>query len=258
MLMEAQQALAADPAGKTKAAAEHAERMQTLARKVNESHLSEAGESARVPESKAYLAEAELWLAQARLPKKESKPISSPAPAPDPGGKTAKDQKSVALLAKLEEPLPMNFPNDTPLEDVLKYIKQATAGQSGAAIPIYVYPQALQEAERTMTSPITIDLDGVPLRRTLQLVLKQLGLVYFVDDGVLCITNAESQEPKFGPSMLEVSPFLEKQEKAKRGELPVSEMKELIETMKLQNEMEKLQKEMEKIRNAPIGGGGIQ
>jgi hypothetical protein len=35
-------------------------------------------------------------------------------------------------------------------------------------------------------------------------------------------------------------------------------MKELIETMKLQNEMEKLQKEMEKIKNAPIGGGGIQ
>jgi hypothetical protein len=92
----------------------------------------------------------------------------------------------------------------------------------------------------------------------LQLALKQLSLVYFVDDGVLCITSADSQEPKFGPSMLEVSPFLEKQEKAKRGELPVSEMKELIETMKLQNEMEKLQKEMEKIRNAPIGGGGIQ
>jgi hypothetical protein len=106
-----------------------------------------------------------------------------------------------------------------------------------------------------MTSPIAIDLDGVPLRRTLQLVLKQLGLVYFVDDGVLCITSADSQEPKFGPSMLEVSPFLEKQDKAERGELSVSEMKELIEIMKLHNEMEKLRKEMDQIRNMPVRGG---
>ncbi len=79
----------------------------------------------------------------------------------------------------------------------------------------------------------------------------------FVDDGVLCITNAESLEPKFDPSMLEVSPFLEKQEKAERGELPLSEMKELIEIMKLQKEIMKLKKEMVKIENAPTGGGGI-
>ena len=59
----------------------------------------------------------------------------------------------------------------------------------------------------------------VPLRRTLQLLLGQLGLVYFVDDGILCITSQESERTKFDPSMIEHTPFMEKREKAERGEL---------------------------------------
>jgi hypothetical protein len=245
--MDAQLALAADPAQKTRAVVEHAERMRNLAQKAEDSQRSESGQSTRVPDAKVYLAEAELLLAQARSPRSESKPSATAPPPTGTSGKAEADPKSLTVLAKLEEQLPMQFASETPLEDVLKYIKQATGG----VVPIYVDPQGLQDAERTMTSTITIDLEGIPLRRTLQLMLKQLGLVYFVDDGVLCITSADSQEPKFGPSMLEVSPFLLKQEKAERGELSVSEMKELIEIMKLQ-------KEMEKIKNQPAGGGGIQ
>src|SRR5262249_41002884 len=33
-----------------------------------------------------------------------------------------------AILAKLEEPISMSFANETPLEDVLKYIKSASSG----------------------------------------------------------------------------------------------------------------------------------
>ncbi len=43
----------------------------------------------------------------------------------------------------------MNFPNETPLEEVLRYIKQATAGETGKGIPIYVDPLGLQEADRS-------------------------------------------------------------------------------------------------------------
>ena len=39
---------------------------------------------------------------------------------------SAKDLKTQHILAKLEEPISMSFTEDTPLEDVLKYIKQAT------------------------------------------------------------------------------------------------------------------------------------
>ena len=37
--------------------------------------------------------------------------------------------KSKAILKKLEEPISMSFDDETPLEDVLKYIKQATTSQ---------------------------------------------------------------------------------------------------------------------------------
>jgi hypothetical protein len=97
-----------------------------------------------------------------------------------------------AILAHLAKPIPIHFPHETPLEDVLKSIKAATAGPDDHGIPIYVDPVGLQEAEKTMLSPVTLDLEGVPLRTSLRLLLKQLGLVYTVHDGLLTITSEES------------------------------------------------------------------
>ena len=54
----------------------------------------------------------------------------------------------------------MSFPNETPLEDVLKYIKQATQDANYSGIPIYVDPLGLQEADKTLTSPVSIDLEA--------------------------------------------------------------------------------------------------
>ena len=88
----------------------------------------------------------------------------------------------------------MSFANETPLEDVLKYIKSATQGPNDTGIPIYVDPVGLQEAEKTMTSPVTLDLEGVPLKTTLRLLLKQLGLTYTVKDGLLTITSESSED----------------------------------------------------------------
>ncbi len=105
-----------------------------------------------------------------------------------------RDPKTKGILAKLDEPLSMSFPNETPLEDVLKYIKQATQGPNDTGIPIYVDPVGLQEAEKTMTSPVQLDLEGVPLKTTLRLLLKQLGLTYTVKDGMLTITSESSSD----------------------------------------------------------------
>ena len=88
----------------------------------------------------------------------------------------------------------MSFANETPLDDVLKYIKQATTTPTFSGIPIYVDPIGLQEAERSLNSTVQMDLEGVPLGRTLQLMLAQLGLIYFVEDGMLYITSAESEQ----------------------------------------------------------------
>ena len=115
------------------------------------------------------------------------------AGAADSGPIDAHDDKSQRILEKLNESVSMSFSEDTPLEDVLKYIKQATTSSTYSGIPIYVDPLGLQEAEKSMTSTVrNIDLNGVALRVSLKLLLNQLGLTYAVKDGLLTITSIES------------------------------------------------------------------
>jgi hypothetical protein len=99
------------------------------------------------------------------------------------------------ILKALDQRVPMRFPIETPLEDVLKHIKDATRGPDGWELPIFLDPVGLQEEERSLTSPIILDLDGVPLRTTLRLGLQQLGLDYTVVDGVLVIHSQEEGRP---------------------------------------------------------------
>ena len=65
----------------------------------------------------------------------------------------------------------MKYPDETPLEDVLADIRKATKGPNDAGIPIYVDPVGLVSVEKTPTSPVRMDLEGIPLRRTLRLLL---------------------------------------------------------------------------------------
>jgi hypothetical protein len=102
------------------------------------------------------------------------------------------------VLKALERPIPMRFPRPTSLEDVLSYIKKATTNPDQPAIPIYVDPLGLQEAERSLGSPVSIDVEGVPLRTSLDLCLSQLGLHYFVRDGCLRITSLDDESQPEG------------------------------------------------------------
>jgi RNA polymerase sigma factor (sigma-70 family) len=92
------------------------------------------------------------------------------------------------VLKGLNQPLKMSFAKPTPLDEVLKYIKSAKS-HDGSAIPIYVDPVALEEAQVKMDSKVIIDLEGVPLKTSLRLILKQLALAYCVRDGVLIIST---------------------------------------------------------------------
>jgi hypothetical protein len=95
------------------------------------------------------------------------------------------------VLAKLEEPIPMSFADPTPLDDLPIYIRQATTSRGDDGIPIFTDPHGLQEAGCSLTSPVSIDLNGVPLKTTLRLMLKRLGLAYTVKDGQLMISSDE-------------------------------------------------------------------
>ncbi len=108
-----------------------------------------------------------------------------------------RDERTKAILTQLNERLTMSFPQETPLEDVLKYIKSNTQSEEldlPSGIPIYVDPLGLQEVEKTLQSPVTLDLEGIPLKTSLRLILKQLGLTYTVKDGLMTITSAESDD----------------------------------------------------------------
>ena len=88
----------------------------------------------------------------------------------------------------------MHFPIETPLEDVLKYVEQATRGPDDKGIPIYVDPIGISEADKTMTSVGTINLDGIPLKTSLRLYLAQLDLAYSIREGVLFVTSVENAQ----------------------------------------------------------------
>ncbi|MGP0062339.1 MAG: RNA polymerase sigma factor [Isosphaeraceae bacterium] len=231
--MEALDGIAKDPAGKIVASDAHLERMRDLLRVQTDRPHSPA-RSAEVARIRAYVAEGRFLVAEARLMPAlkeittEEKEDATKGEEPGRG----KDSRSLQILAKLEEPVSMSFANETPLDDILKYIKQATTSATFSGVPIYVDPVGLQEAERSLNSTVTIDVEGVPLRRTLQLILTQLRLVYFVEDGVLVITSEDGENLTLPPAMRDVPPICAKAAKAERGELTLSEMEELIELYK--------------------------
>ncbi|MDR3638806.1 MAG: sigma-70 family RNA polymerase sigma factor [Isosphaeraceae bacterium] len=143
------------------------------------------------------------------------------------------EAKTRAILEALKKRIPMEFANETPLEDVFAYIREETKTKDfPGGLPIYVDPVGLQEAEKTLASPVQMDIKGVALRETLRLMLKQLGLVYEVRDGIVTITSAESED------MVPV-PILTLAKKAERGELSLDEMKHLVEVFRIRAEVER-------------------
>ncbi len=108
----------------------------------------------------------------------------------------AHDDRSQRIIAELAKPISMPFGAETALADVVKYLKTSTRGPEFAdGIPIYVDPIGLAEADKSMTSAVHgVEIEGVPLRTTLKLVLQQLDLTYVVRDGLLRITSSDSAD----------------------------------------------------------------
>ena len=121
----------------------------------------------------------------------------------DSGPTEASDDRSQRIVAELAKPIPMSFARETPLDDVLKYVRTSTKSQAfPEGIPIYVDPLGLQEAERSLSSAVTINVAQVPLRTSLKLLLKQVGLTYQVKDGLLTVTSTDSADRQSGADEL--------------------------------------------------------
>jgi RNA polymerase sigma factor (sigma-70 family) len=220
-----------------------------------------------IAEAEYYRLAAELWLARARAGTDPLVPgaASGDRPISGQGDAPGTDPRSRALVARLEEPIPMHFPTETPLEEVVKYIRQATAGPDGEGIPIYVDPWGLQMQEKTMKSPITIDLAGVPLRRTLKLIADQIDMGYGIKDGVVTIIAADARfknwrelrvlEPGSFPMS---SPLQLQVEKAERGELTEPEIEQLNDQLKVIEEASKRYRSIRMQKFGPVPAAGKQ
>ncbi|APW60953.1 RNA polymerase sigma factor [Paludisphaera borealis] len=102
-----------------------------------------------------------------------------------------KSPMNQAVLKALENPITLRSTEKTTLGQMLKQIKDSVKTADGKKIPIYVDPVALEEEEKTLEVPVVIDLEDVPLKFSLRLMLKQLGLAYCIRDGVLIISSLE-------------------------------------------------------------------
>jgi hypothetical protein len=221
-LMDAHNATATERSERVAAAQEHADRIRAIARLRQAGPRAASASDIESAQLAAFAAEAQLELAQARA--SESRKVAQSGDGPGKGPRTR------LVIGKLDDRVPMKFPDETALDDILKHIKQSTtSSEFPNGIPIYVDPLGLQEAEKSLTSTVQIDLEGVPLRRTLQLVLKQLGLAYIVEDGMIYITSQESQLTHLEPPIPVDNPIIEQGEKAVRGEMTLQEMKDWIE-----------------------------
>jgi hypothetical protein len=218
------------------------------------------GDKGALPIAEYYRLEAELWLAQAQVGEPRL-PGGRAGSSPRPGVRPGTDPRSQALIARLEATIPMKFPNPTPLEEVLKYLHSATAGPSGEAIPIYVDPvedfDSGNPLEGLMQTPITMDLEGVPLRRTLKLLAEQLGMGYGIKDGMVTLRHPDMRLQNWQELMVmeesfpETSPLALEVERARRGELTNSELERLDEQLKA---IEEVTKRYRSIRMMMRGG----
>ena len=100
-------------------------------------------------------------------------------------------------IVALDQPFDAKLIPRPTLALLLQEIKRVTRnGVLWDGIPIVVDPIGLQEAGRTMNSPVTVSSKAVPIRKALKDALGQLKLLYTVKDGWLLITSDVSALPQ--------------------------------------------------------------
>jgi hypothetical protein len=165
--------------------------------------------------------------------------------------------KERAIRLALQQPIAMSFPNETPLEDVIKYIKSATSGP-GVGLQIYVDPAALEEVDKKMTSPVHIDLEGVPLKTTLYLILKQLNLCYEIRGGELVIITSNTRRGIWQVLPEEETPLKGMMQRAERGELEIDELQALARKLRAIQQVRAARAQLEGDWVEPVSEFGVE
>jgi hypothetical protein len=182
--------------------------------------------------------------------------------APPPRDRVAPlSDKAARTWLKLAQAVDIPFENETPLSDVLKFVRSSTVEGKDSGVPIYVDPAGLQKADRTAESTVTLQIEGVPLGRSLRMMLEQIGLDYYVsEDGLLFITNRDAEVFQDLAAEAEAGSVEDALRDAKKEiEAILKELEELKKARKekagegAKDKLESLRKELDELKKAQEG-----
>jgi hypothetical protein len=108
------------------------------------------------------------------------------------------DPLNAPVRDALERPFTMRFDGkEYSLEETLAFLREATKSEKlVSGVPFYVDPVGLTEAEKTLTSPVVLDLQpgDVSIKTGLLLLLSQLDLDFAVTKGMVYITYKDHRD----------------------------------------------------------------
>ena len=104
-------------------------------------------------------------------------------------------RENARIRQSLDRQVPMRFRAGTTLGDLLDYLRATTKAADGREVPIYVDPQGLQDADKTLESTVQIDLERCSLATALRLALPQLNLFFDLTNGMVYITSHSADYP---------------------------------------------------------------
>lgn len=117
----------------------------------------------------------------------------------------------LAIEAKLNEPIELNFEQEQPLGEVLNYLASYTG------LNIAPDQKALGEEGLTLNTPVILKAKDVKLKTALKLMLQPLGLTYKVEDNVLLITNPQASRLQTFPKAYPVADLVISPHKQKKN-----------------------------------------
>lgn len=123
-------------------------------------------------------------VAPAQSPEPQTTVTPPTAAAAVPEFLPARSETEQRIVAELAKPTSFDFV-ETPLKDVVEYLK------SKHQIEIVIDEKALKENGIGLDVLVTRSLHSVSLASALSLILRNLDLVYFVDDDVLQLTTQD-------------------------------------------------------------------
>jgi hypothetical protein len=124
-----------------------------------------------------------------------------------PAESTSRAQTNAALREALQSPTRMEF-TDMPLSDGIAYLKDYHQ------IEIQVDEPALQAVGVDTDTPVTRNLNDLPLGTSLKLLLEPIGLTYLVRDGVLMITTEAAADKHLELKVYDVTKLIGPEVKA--------------------------------------------